>query len=207
MENKTYSKKSYVAVMSISILCLVVIVFSTTYAYFKPKITGEGTPINVVAGKVKLAISEEKITAMNLAPILDDTKDTKAQKNSFSISRTEDSNLGACYSLYLVVDKIGANLQNQYFKYEFDYGADVITGDFSNLVFDEEGKANIPLITNQELSSDNTSNSYTLRLWLSYDPNVDQTSLLVGDAELRTFNGHIYASGVTGACSEIADNE
>jgi len=201
MENKTNSSKGYIAVMIVSILCLVIIIFSTTYAYFTPRITGDENPMTFQAGKVKLSISENKISATNLTPILDSTKESKAQKNEFTISRTEDSNLEACYSLYLVVDEIGDNLKNQYFKYELLYGDKVLEGDFSNLTFDEEeGTATIPFLTNQVISEDNESNSYTLRLWLSYDPDNDQTSLLTGDVASRTFNAHIYANGVSGKC-------
>lgn len=206
-DTKTNSNKSYVAVMVVSVLCLVVIIFSTTYAYFTPRITGDENPMTFMAGKVKLAISENKIIASNLAPILDSTKETKAQKNEFTISKTDDSNLGACYSLYLVVDEIGTNLRNQYFKYELVYGDKVLEGDFSNLTFSEEdGTATIPLLTNQVISDDNQSNSYTLRLWLSYDPDNDQTELLTGDVASRTFNAHIYANGVSGKCPDVVES-
>jgi len=200
------SNKSYIITMIVGILCLIVVVFSVTYAYFRPRITGEGKPIEAIAGTVKLSISESKITANALAPIRDTSKDTKAQKNTFTISRTEDSNLGACYALYLVVDEIGSAMQNEYFKYELDYGADTpISGDFSNLTFDEEGKASIGLLVNQEITDSKPQNSYTLRLWLSYDPDVDQTSLITGDATTRTFKGHVYASGKSGVC-EVQGN-
>ena len=199
---KDVSNKSYIAVMSVSIICLVVIVFSVTYAYFTPKIEGEGTDVNLMGGKVKLNISEDKINASNLAPIYDSTKDTKAQKNTFTISRSSDSNLDACFALYLVVDEIGEKLKNQYFKYELDYGTQSpVVGDFSNLTFDPDtGKAKIGFLVNQELSDAQTSKSYTLRLWLSYDRNVDQTDLLTGSAETRNFSAHVYAEGQSGKC-------
>lgn len=194
------SKKSIVAMMSLSVLCLIIVVFASTYAYFTPFIEGEGELINVISGKIKLAISENKISASNLAPILDSTKDTKAQKNEFTISRTDDSNLDACYSLYLVVDTIGTALRNNYFKYELDYGTNTVTGDFSNLTYAEDGTARIGLLVNQSITDANPSNTYTLRLWLSYDPDEDQTSLLTGEASTRVFNAHILASGQNGKC-------
>lgn len=207
MDTKTNSNKSYVVVMVVSVLCLVIIIFSTTYAYFTPRITGDENPMTFSAGKVKLSISENKITASNLAPILDSTKESKAQKNEFTISRTSDSNLGACYSLYLVVDEIGEKLKNQYFKYELLYGDEVLEGDFSNLTFNEEdGTATIPFLTNQIISDENLSNSYTLRLWLSYDPDNDQSDLLMGDLASRTFKAHIYANGISGKCPDVVES-
>lgn len=200
MEMEKVSRKTVVVMMCVSVLCLVIVVFASTYAYFTPFIEGEGELINVISGKIKLNITENKINASNLAPILDSTKDTKAQKNEFTISRTDDSNLDACYSLYLVVDTIGSSLRNNYFKYELDYGVNTVTGDFSNLNYEEDGTAKIGLLVNQEITDANPSNTYTLRLWLSYDPDNDQTSLLTGTAETRVFNAHILASGQNGKC-------
>lgn len=203
-----YSKTRYYVMIGVSVVCLLLLVGSASYAFFRPVITGEGAPINVNSGKIKLQISESKISASNLFPIKDTSKDTKAQKNEFSISRTDDSNLNACYSLYLVVDNIGDALKNKWLKYELSYTdktgqAQTVEGNFENfasLTLDKDGKANIGLLINQELTDDNPSNSYTLRLWLSYSETDDQTSILTGDAASRTFEAHIYASGESGVC-------
>ena len=205
---ESFSKKRVYMLMGVSIFCLGLLILTVSYAYFKPIISGEGSSINVFAGKVKLSISESKITATNVVPIKDTSKDTKAEKNEFSISRTDESNLAACYSLYLVVDNIGDNLKSEYFKYELSYTdkdsaiktASGNFGNFTNFNVDAEGNATIGLLINQELSDDNPTNDYVLRLWLSYDENVDQTSILTGDAASKTFEAHVYASGVTGTC-------
>ena len=210
-EKDKISRKSIIVTMSVSVVCLIAVIFAATYAYFRPQIVGEGKDINVVSGKIKLAISEEVITATNLAPILDSTKDTKAAKNTFTISRTEDSNLNACYSLNLVVKKIGSNLQNKYFKYELTYGnGETIEGDFSDYSTrtpDENGEVTISLLTNQSITNTNESNTYTLRLWLSYDPDEDQTNLLYDPAtkqgttaESRSFEAYVQATGKSGSC-------
>lgn len=207
MENYNY-KSRYYLMLGISVLCLVFLVGSATYAFFKPIVLGEGAPIDVISGKVKLQISESKITASNLTPIRDSSKDTKAQKNDFTISRTDESNLNACYTLYLVVDSIGEALKSKWLKYELSYidsggQAQTMEGNFENfasLTLDKDGKANVALLQNQELSNENPSNSYTLRLWLSYSDTENQSSLLTGDANSRTFSAHIYASGESGKC-------
>lgn len=207
MENENY-KSRYYLMLGISVLCLVFLVGSASYAFFRPIIKGEGKPIDVIAGKVKLQISESKITANNLLPIRDTSKDTKAEENTFTISRTDDSNLNACYSLYLVIDSIGESLKNKWFKYELDYTdkdgqAQTIEGNFENfasLTLDKDGKANVGLLVNQELSDDNPSNSYTLRFWLSYSDTEDQSSILTGNSDSRTFSAHVYASGENGLC-------
>lgn len=203
MEEK--SNKKYIAVMSLSVFCLIVIVVSVSYAYFTPRIVGEGKSVNAIAGKVKLQISESKINASNLLPIKDSSKSTKAQKNEFTISRTDESNLKACYSLYLVIDKIGDNLKNKWFKYELDYvnvdgQKSTLEGNFENIVPEEDGTLKIAFLTNQEVNDVTTSRTYTLRLWLSYSDTEDQTFILLGDAESKTFNARILAEGVSGEC-------
>lgn len=201
---KDSSNKKYIAVMVLSVFCLVVIVASVTYAYFVPKIVGEGHGVNNFAGKVKLSISESKITANNVLPIRDINKDNMAQKNEFIISRNEDSNLDACYSLFLVVDNIGENLKSKWFKYELEYldgGTNkTIEGNFEGIVPDSEGNMKIAFLTNQELNETITSRNYVLRLWLSYSDTEDQSSILMGDTNSRTFSGHIKAEGISGIC-------
>ncbi len=207
MENENY-KSRYYLMLGISVLCLVFLVGSASYAFFRPIIKGEGSPIDVISGKVKLQISESKINAANLTPIKDTSKDTKAQKNDFTISRTDESNLNACYSLYLVVDSIGESLKNKWLKYELSYTdsngqPQSVEGNFENfnsLTLDKDGKTNVGLLVNQELSNDNPSNSYTLKLWLSYSLTEDQSSILTGTPDSRTFSAHIYASGESGKC-------
>lgn len=199
---KETSNKKYIAVMCLSVFCLVVIIASVTYAYFTPRIVGNGKDVNVAAGKVKLEISETKIEVTNLLPIRDGNKDRLAEKNEFTISRKSDSNLNACYSLYLVIDEIGDNLKNKWFKYEFDYGSgNPIVGDFASITPEEDGTLKLAFVTNQELSDDTVnSRNYTLRVWLSYSDTEDQSNILKGDAAARTFKAHILAEGVSGKC-------
>jgi len=206
---KETSNKKYIAVMGLSVFCLIAIVASVTYAYFTPRVVGDGQSVNVIAGKVKLQISETNITANNLVPIRDGNKDRLAQKNEFTISRTDDSNLNACYSLYLIIDKIGDNLKNKWFKYELDYvntdGEDAtLEGtfeDFDSLTVLEDGSVRIGFLTNQELSDSVTSRTYTLRLWLSYSDTEDQSSILTGTSETREFSARVMAEGTSGKCA------
>lgn len=211
---KEISKKSYIAVMCLSVVCLIVIVASVTYAYFSTQLEGEGRTFSLMAGKLDLNITENKINATGLVPIRDTSKDTLAQENEFTISRTDDSTMDACYSLYLVVDEIGVNLKNKWFKYELDYvntdgSPDTISGTFEgeldNLQVEkrEDGTTAVgkALLTNQELNDTTASRTYTLRVWLSYSDTEDQTSLLTGEPETRTFTAHLVASGASGSCN------
>lgn len=199
--------KKYILTLCVSVLCLVIIVFSATYAYFTPFIKNEGKKMEFRAGKVKLNITENKINVGNLIPILDSTKETKAHRNEFTISNAEDSTLGSCYTLYLDVESIGENLKNKYFKYELlDSSGEIVKeGNFEG--FNIETDSRIELLANQEINKTNTSNSYVLRFWFSYDSNEDQTALLQGEASTKTFSAKITASGVSGTCNEVTNPE
>lgn len=200
---KENTSKSYVFVMILGVMCLALIVISASYAYFTSGINGQSAPIGVSTGDVNLSISENKIDVSSFAPIREENKETKALNNNFTITRTDNSTLDACYTLYLDVDRIGDNLKNEWFKYELlDKSGNLLkSGDFSSLTYDENGKSRIMFVQNQSLSSSNTSNTYTLRLWLAHSDTVDQTFILQGNEDARTFEGHLYANGLSVKCS------
>ena len=188
-------KNNYYVLMGISIFCLIVIVFTSSYAYFKTQVRGEGKGMNVIAGTIDLDITENSISTNNLLPISDSSKDTKAQIKDFTVKRTSNSNTDVCYSLYLVVDSISSNIKNsKYLKYELTDGSNVVSGNFSKLGYNSDGKGYILLAKNKYLSkSDTTGNTYKLKIWLSYDKSTNQNDLL--NSNITT---HIYASGNNG---------
>ncbi len=188
-------KNNYYILMGISIFCLIVIVFTSSYAYFKAQVRGEGKGMNVILGTIDLDITENSISTNNLLPISDSSKDTKAQIKDFTVKRTSNSNTDVCYNLYLVVDSISSNIKNsKYLKYELTYGSNVVSGNLSKLGYNSDGKGYILLAKNKYLSkSDTTGNTYKLKIWLSYDKSANQNDLL--NSNITT---HIYASGNNG---------
>ena len=188
-------KNNYYLLMGISIFCLIVIVFTSSYAYFKTQVRGEGKGMNVILGTIDLDITENSISTNNLLPISDSSKDTKAQIKDFTVKRTSNSNTDVCYNLYLVVDSISSNIKNsKYLKYELTDGSNVVSGNLSNLGYNSDGKGYILLAKNKYLSkSDTTGNTYKLKIWLSYDKSANQNDLL--NSNITT---HIYASGNNG---------
>ena len=196
-------KNNYYVLMGISIFCLIVIVFTSSYAYFKTQVRGEGKGMNVILGTIDLDITENSISTNNLLPISDSSKDTKAQIKDFTVKRTSNSNTDVCYNLYLVVDSISSNIKNsKYLKYELTDGSNVVSGNLSNLGYNSDGKGYILLAKNKYLSkSDTTGNTYKLKIWLSYDKSTNQNDLL--NSNITT---HIYASGNNGnTCPGIVD--
>ena len=67
-------------VVGIMVLCLIVIVSSVTFAYFKARIKGEGANLEVIIGETNLLIERSEITINSIIPILDSTKDEKAEE-------------------------------------------------------------------------------------------------------------------------------
>ncbi len=188
-------KNNYYVLMGISIFCLIVIVFTSSYAYFKAQVRGEGKGMNVIAGTIDLDITENSISTNNLLPISDSSKDTKAQIKDFTVKRTSNSNTDVCYNLYLVVDSISSNIKNsKYLKYELTDGSNVVSGNLSKLGYNSDGKGYILLAKNKYLSkTDTVGNTYKLKIWLSYDKSANQNDLL--NSNITT---HIYASGNNG---------
>ena len=188
-------KNNYYLLMGISIFCLIVIVFTSSYAYFKAQVRGEGKGMNVILGTIDLDITENSISTNNLLPISDSSKDTKAQIKDFTVKRTSNSNTDVCYNLYLVVDSISSNIKNsKYLKYELTDGSNVISGNLSKLGYNSDGKGYILLAKNKYLSkTDTIGNTYKLKIWLSYDKSANQNDLL--NSNITT---HIYASGNNG---------
>ena len=188
-------KNNYYVLMGISIFCLIVIVFTSSYAYFKTQVRGEGKGMNVILGTIDLDITENSISTNNLLPISDSSKDTKAQIKDFTVKRTSNSNTDVCYNLYLVIDSISSNIKNsKYLKYELTDGSNVVSGNLSNLGYNSDGKGYILLAKNKYLSkSDTIGNTYKLKIWLSYDKSTNQNDLL--NSNITT---HIYASGNNG---------
>ena len=186
--------KNYLLLMAVSVFCLIAIVFSSSYAYFKARIVNNTNPFELIGGTIKLLLNENSISGDKLLPILDSQKDTNAQIKNFTVKRTDDSNVDVCYNVYLVIESISDNIKNsKYMKYELTNGSSTTTGNFSTVTY-KDGKAIILLAQNKYLSKTNTTgDAYTLKVWLSYDGSVDQNSLLGGN-----FSAHIYAQGNSG---------
>ena len=186
--------KNYLLLMAVSVFCLIAIVFSSSYAYFKARIVNNTNPFELIGGTIKLQLNENSISGDKLLPILDSQKDTNAQIKNFTVKRTDDSNVDVCYNVYLVIESISDNIKNsKYMKYELTNGSSTTTGNFSTVAY-QDGKAIILLAQNKYLSKTNTTgDAYSLKVWLSYDGSVDQTSLLGGN-----FSAHIYAQGNSG---------
>ena len=192
-------KKNTKLTLLVGILILIVIITTSTYAYFKTRIKSPGSKISVTGSNFSLNITDNALTASGLKPIYDKNKSTQAVKKEFIISIGSDGITSACYDLYIDIESLGSNLRNKYFKYEITNGTDTYAGNFSG----RTDGSQILIMRNQNINTTNTSNSYTLYLWLAYGDNDDsQGELLTGDAASRTYKGRILAKAVTGSCKD-----
>ena len=190
------NKSNYKITLLVGILCIIVILTSTSYAYFKTRIKGDGSTISITGGKLNLVINENKINLTNVAPIYENQKDTKASKNEFSINLSNTGVSKACYNIYLDVDNIGSNLQNRFLKYELTDGTNTYTGNFDGVA----SGTKIIMVRNESLTSSSPSKNYTLKLWLQYSESDDQGYILEGDEVSRTFEGKLHITGTSGEC-------
>ncbi len=191
-------KKNTKLTLLVGILILIVIITTSTYAYYKTRIKSPGSKISIMGSNFSLNITDNSLVASNLTPIYDKNKETQGVKKEFTISIGSAGVTSACYDLYIDVTSLGENLRNKYFKYELTNGTDTYTGSFN----ERTDGSQILIIRNQNINTTNTSNSYTLYLWLSYSETEDQTDILSGDSTSRTFKGRILAKAVTGTCKE-----
>ena len=191
-------KKNTKLTLLVVILILIVIITTSTYAYYKTRIKSPGSKISIMGSNFSLNITDNSLVASDLTPIYDKNKATQGVKKEFTISIGSTGVTSACYDLYIDVTSLGENLRNKYFKYELTNGTDTYTGSFNG----RTDGSQILIIRNQNINTTNTSNSYTLYLWLSYSETENQITLLKGSDASRTFKGRILAKAITGTCKE-----
>lgn len=181
------------------VLLLILSVVNLTYAWFSTQVEGTGSSVHVTTGILDIKYQDNETINVNFAaPIYDNIRATAANKNVFTISHENTSNVDACYRIDLSLDTIQDKFKSQWIKYElFDVTNNTsITGvkDFSTVT----GPGLIPLLNNKTLMV-NDVNSYEFRIWLSYSDTVDQTSLLQNNSG-NGITAHIKVSATSGAC-------
>ena len=121
----------------------------------------------------------------NSAGLINDTNVvTEGDYTSFSVTLPSNADASsATYSLYLTELTITDNLKSKYVKWAL-YNADgtsmITSGDFSGAT----SGTNLTLQSNITINKGET-NSYRLYIWLSNDPDVNQTSLLNGSLSAK----------------------
>ena len=197
MEKKQKNVK-LISLCSILILLLAVII-GFSYAYFQNLLVND----NPTETKIKSPVLDLDITGLsndyielsNASLINPEDTQTKASEYSFEISHTKFSNVDAAiYYLNLTDIQISDNLKSSYFKWSLEQNntkdidnQNIITGDFSQIE-DNYLKLNKKAFV---LPNENTD-TYTLKIWLENDPNVNQNDLLNGNFSAKlTLEGYV----------------
>lgn len=192
--NKSQSSmKAYVLGALIITVSLVIIGVSMSYAYFVNRIE-EVNPDNksliIKSGELVMNFASTKTITANAVSLVNDADiTTNAPHTDFSVTLPSDSKIDvAKYSIYLTDLIISDNLKSADLKWSlYNGGTSVASGNFENI----GSNTSLYLKENIEISKGSTD-GYVLYIWLSNDPNNNQTELLNG-----SFSGKVGFRGVT----------
>ena len=189
----SYKKMS--VVWTVLIIGMIAIVFAVTYSYFSGKVKNNGGDMDLSAGEIGLKLTNSEITLSSLQPEVDTAIATsdKVYKKTFTVTRDSKTKGDICYSVGLVVDNLGTSLaeMKNFIRFQVDDGEVNLGGDLVNT----EEKT---LFENQVLSASDDTKSYNVKVWLSYDPDTDQTSMLESTSEEdRQLKMHLVVKGAS----------
>lgn len=185
--------KKLVTIFSLTVLVITIIMIGASYAWYvannKTKIVIE----SLGEEAMKISFEETDIISLdNAVPINDSISDLGASFNNFNINLGK-MNINTSLSIKIIDIAIANELKISNFKYQLLKDSVVMaTGDFSSIGSDVE-----KIIYTQNILSgtENTTNSWTLKIWLSDDEN-NQNNLMN-----KSFSGKIQASIYVGGNS------
>lgn len=202
---KEESKSNFSKVI-VLVVALIVLGISTTYAYFTNKLSGTPSTTSLTSGNIKIETNLESVSAINnkkIKLINEADKETSAEKVTFYIKNTAESNVDAKYYVYLKEITLSKNLYSNYFKWELLQNGSVVgSGDFGSATRTDTataGEADNVSTTAADIAlnaealplSKNTSDTIIFRVWLENDENTNQISLTNG-----SFTGKLYLEAV-----------
>ncbi len=167
-------KRKYIIIM---VLTLIVSVATLTFAYFQGSVLNDLiNPTKVSTGSIDIKISDTSVNATDVEPLF--TNGNNFEKASFvkHFSVTNGTNtLNTCVELYLKVNSIDSGLANSYFRYAVvnDETGTTITGSFDGA----SNGSNIDL-GSLYFFEKGTIKKYTMYIWIEYDSNTNQASML-----------------------------
>ena len=167
-------KKKYIV---IAVLTLIVSVGTLTFAYFQGNVINDLVyKTDVSTGSIDIKISDTGVNVTDVEPMV--TNGTNYDKASFvkhfSVTNGTDT-LNTCVELYLRINGINSALANKYFKYAVvnDDTGTAITGDFNEVSSGTELD-----LGSLYFFEKSTTKNYTMYIWIEYDMDVNQSSML-----------------------------
>ena len=182
MENNK-NKKRKISIIITSILFVMLLAVSFTYAYFSAN--NPSTENSVQAGTLLINYEDDNLNTLmldNISPIYDSEIKTKASKIGFKVNNTGTSKAYVEISLTdIVMDEELSNLEFKWALYSGD--EKISNGNFRNVT---NGKQ---LLTNNiEINSTDTKN-YLIYIWIS-ESGLDQSNLTN-----KTFSAKVTING------------
>ena len=189
-------KKKYVVIM---VITLIVSVCTVTLAYFQGNVINDlinGTTVGT--GNVDIKISDSNISINNLIPMYNGNvnyEDADFVKH-FSIKNT--GSLNECVDLYLKINNASSGLLNNYLRYLIinDETDTIINGNFGNVDSSNELK----LGSLYFYEKDEVKN-YTMYIWIEYDENVNQISMLN-----KSMSASLFVKATDSKTRDVCDN-
>lgn len=175
--------KKSIKYLIISILVLLAITFTVSYAYFAPNFINNTKDTKVSTGDLDLSIDDESIDAVEISPIYDADYELLGIHKSFTV--ISNSSLNSCVNLYINVSEISDELKSEYFKYKLLYDGKEIDGNFLTANINEK-----MLIEKGIFLESKNEKNFDLYIWVSYQDDVDQLSMLNGKIK-----SNIYVEG------------
>ncbi len=175
--------KKSIKYLIISILVLLAITFTVSYAYFAPNFINNTKDTKVSTGDLDLSIDDESIDAVEISPIYDEDYELLGIHKNFTV--ISNSSLNSCVNLYINVSEISDELKSEYFKYKLLYDGKEIDGNFLTANINEK-----MLIEKGIFLESKNEKNFDLYIWVSYQDDVDQLSMLNGKIK-----SNIYVEG------------
>ena len=166
-------KKKYLILMVITLLVSVV---TLTYAYFEGTILNDlinGTTVST--GNIDVEISDNVVNADNVIPIYNGSVNYEDATFKKTFTVTNSGTLNTCTDLYLKVNTIDEALISTDFRYMVinDDTGTTIEGNFSTASSGNDLKLGSLYFFEGE-----TTKKYTMYIWIEYQENKDQMSML-----------------------------
>lgn len=187
------SNKIYILGALIITVSLIIIGVSMSYAYFVnsvQEVNPDNKEVRISSGELVMNFASTRtINATAVGLINDSEITTTAEHTDFSVTLPSDAKVdSALYNIFITELNISDNLKSSYLKWSLYNGdTSVASGTFENI----GTKTTLNLKENITINKGSTD-SYVLYIWLSNDPNNNQTQLLNG-----SFSGKVGFRGVT----------
>ena len=197
------NKRNKIIGLSIGILIVLIVVVSSTYAYWQITKTQE-TPNDIVAACLDLNL-EDKSEAIDLDsawPISDDEA-SSLTGYTFTVTNNCDEEINYIVGLNRVEES--NYLQDTSIKVRLDDKSSQVYGELSNVEYADSENTYTSRVSKQvsvETISANGTNEHTMRVWVSEDAPVTEQS--------KIFQGQVFITGGQGIevpeCYTIANN-